>query len=81
MTRKHAGNARLLARGALAALGLRPPVVGFPSQGFVLHDVTVVNPGVDRKGRRSVTVKDPTVTDISSFESVAAGRQELKKFA
>jgi imidazolonepropionase-like amidohydrolase len=64
------GNAKSLARGALAALGLRPPVVEVPSQGFVLHDVTVVNPGMDRKVRQSVTVKGSTIADISSFESL-----------
>ena len=82
MTRKQVGNARFLARGALAALGLRPPVVEVPSQGFILHDVTVVNPGLDRKGHQSVPVEGSTITDISSCESVTmtAARREMKKF-
>ena len=81
MARKRTGNSRSLARGALAAFGLRPPVVEVPLQGFVLHDVTVVNPGMDRKVRQSVTVKGSTIADISSFESVRSEVEGDSRYA
>ncbi len=81
MTRKLMGSPSSLARGAVAALGLRPPVVEVPSQGFVLHDVTVVNPGMDRRTRQSVTVKGSTIADISSFESVRSEIEGDSRYA
>ena len=81
MTRKHLGTVKSSGRRALAALGLRPPVVEVRPQGLALHDVTDVNPGMDRKARQSVTVEGSTITDISSFESVRSGIDGDSRYA
>ena len=68
MTRTDSGNPGSLGRRAVAALGLRPPVIPVPPQGFVLHDVTVVNPGLGREVGQSVSVEGATIDDISGPE-------------
>jgi imidazolonepropionase-like amidohydrolase len=62
-------------------LGLRPPVVDLPPQGFILHDVTVVNPGMDRKAGQSIKVIGSTITDISSSEGVGPETYGDRRFA
>lgn len=79
MRRADSGNPGSLGRRAVAALGLRPPVIPVPPQGFALHDVSVVNPGLDREAGRRVVVEGATIRDISEAgdapaEGVAGSR-------
>ena len=81
MDQNHRGNAKSWRRRVPAALGLRPPVVDVPSQGFVLHDVTVVNPGKDRKDGQSITVKGSTIADISDFGAESSEVEDDSRYA
>ena len=81
MARRRLRTAATPGRRALAALGLRPPVVEVPPQGLVLHDVNVVNPGLGRKERQRLTVEGSTITDISNFEPLHSEEDEERRYA
>ncbi len=72
---------RSLANRSLAALGLRPPVIDRPDPGFVLRDVTVVNPGDGCKQGRTLVAEDSKITRISEVASADSGDQGASPYS
>lgn len=59
------GQINQLTRKTMAGLGLRPPVIEVPTQGYELNDVTIINPGVERKVVQKLIVKGSAISSIS----------------
>ena len=59
-------------------MAYRPPVVMVPSQGVILTDVNIVNPGRERLDRQTLVVEGDQISRISQGElqgSVGIGNQ------
>ncbi len=52
------------AKKALAALKLRPPVIDMPEQGACIGDLTIINPGMDRKSNQLLKVRGEKIDSI-----------------
>lgn len=56
-----------LGRRIMAGLKLRPPVIDVPPRGFSLDDVTVINPGLNRKKHQKLIIRNTDIDDISAI--------------
>src|SRR5712692_5186109 len=60
---------------------LRPPVLTVPRQGLTLADVTVVNPGRDRRPKPTLTVQGEKITRISDNTARESAGTQTDRFA
>lgn len=60
---------------------LLPPVLEVPSQGLVLSDVTIVNPGLDRRSRQPLTVQGSKIDRISDSDASPPEATSTRRFA
>lgn len=62
-------------------LVLRPPALAVPSQGLVLSDVTVVNPGRNRRPKQTVSVEGEKIARISESSAQEPAGTNARRFA
>jgi len=72
------GFAALIAAGAFA---LRPPTLAVPSQGVVLSDITIVNPGRERRLKQTLTVQGEKITRLSDSTPPESASTQTDRFA
>ena len=62
-------------------LALRSPTLAVPSQGLVLSEVTVINPGRDRRAKQTVSVEGETIARIVDSTAQGAAAPTTRRFA
>jgi hypothetical protein len=62
-------------------MALQPPVLAVPNQGLVLSEVTVVNPGLDRRSQQTLTVRGANIDSISDSGPQPSADASTRHFA
>ncbi|HEV8715571.1 MAG TPA: amidohydrolase family protein [Candidatus Binatia bacterium] len=62
-------------------LALRPPTLAVPSQGLVLSEVTVVDPGRDRRAKQTVSVEGEKIARIAESTVQESAGTNTGRFA
>ena len=66
-------------------IALQPPILVVPDQGVSLTDVTIINPGLDRREEQTLVAQGNTITRISKISKISgqadAAAAEAQRFA
>lgn len=66
---------------AAGLFALRPPTLVVPSQGFVLTDMTIVNPGRYRRSRQTLVVRGAQIERIAATDSTSSLQADTRRFS
>lgn len=75
------GLALAIVIASLAIAWWPPSPLRVPEKGAVLADVTVINPGRDRRLHQTVTVRGSTIASIADFSSSASVAPQMQRYA